>query len=62
MIKIKEGSQNSNKNSEEVAHLKTKVKEAKKRENILTSHLKERSEDLSNIEPKLCQQERKLEE
>jgi chromosome segregation ATPase len=36
--------------------------EAKKRENILTSHLKERFEDLKKIEAEFNQQERRLEE
>jgi hypothetical protein len=40
LIKLKEGSQNPNKNSEEVVRLKIKVKEEEKREEILTSHLK----------------------
>jgi hypothetical protein len=62
MIKLKEGSQKSNKNSEEVAHFKIKVKEVEKRENILTSHLKERYEDLNKLEAEFSQQERRLEE
>jgi hypothetical protein len=37
-------------------------KEAEKREEILTSHLKEISEDLNKIEEEFSQQERRLEE
>jgi hypothetical protein len=50
LIKLREGSQNPNKNYEEVACLKIKVKEVEKREDILTSHLKERSEDLNKLQ------------
>jgi hypothetical protein len=37
-------------------------KETEKREEIMTSHLKEISEDLKNIEVEFNQQERRLEE
>jgi hypothetical protein len=50
------------KEEEEVACLKIKVKEAKKREDILTSHLKEIFEDLNKIEAEFSQQERIFEE
>jgi hypothetical protein len=39
-----------------------KRKEAEKRENILTDHIKERSEDLNKLEEEFNQQERRLEE
>jgi hypothetical protein len=58
LIKLKESSQNS----KEVSHLKIKVKEEEKRENILTSYLKEISKDLNKIEAKLFPQEIRLEE
>ena len=35
-----------------------KIKEEKKRENILTGHLKERIEDLNQLEAKFGQEER----
>jgi hypothetical protein len=62
MIKLKEGSQKSNKNYEEVAHFKIKVKEVEKRENIQTIHRKEVSKYLNKLEEELCQRERRLEE
>jgi hypothetical protein len=37
-------------------------REAKKKEETLTSHIKERYEDLNKIEEKFSQQERSLEE
>jgi hypothetical protein len=58
LIKLKESSQNP----KEVDHLKTKVKESEKRENTLTSHLKEIFEYLNNIEVKFNRRERRLEE
>jgi hypothetical protein len=56
LIKLKEGSQNPKKNSEEVSLLKIKVKEVEKRENILTSHLKEKYEDLNKLQEESSQQ------
>jgi len=44
------------------AELIAQRKEAHKRENILTDHLKERTKDLNKIEAELGRQERKLEE
>jgi hypothetical protein len=38
------------------------IKEVEKRENILTSHLKEIYEDLNKLEVEFSQQERRLEE
>jgi hypothetical protein len=58
LIKLKESSQNS----KEDDHLKTKVKEVEKREKILTSHLKERSKDLNELEVEFNDRERILEE
>jgi hypothetical protein len=62
MIKLKEGSQKPNKNYEEFSHFKIKVKEAEKRENILTSQLKEIYENLNKLEVEFNQQERILQE
>jgi hypothetical protein len=44
------------------AEIVAQRKEAEKRENILTSHLKEISEDLNKLEAEFSQQERRLEE
>jgi hypothetical protein len=44
------------------AEIVSERKEAKKREEILLSHLKERFEDLKNLEEEFSQQERRLEE
>jgi hypothetical protein len=46
LIKLKEISQNP----KEFSHLKIRIKEVEKRENILTIHLKEISRDLDKIE------------
>jgi hypothetical protein len=46
LIKLKEISQNP----KEFSHLKIKIKEVEKRENVLTSHLEEISRDLDKIE------------
>jgi chromosome segregation ATPase len=46
---------------EEKQCLETERKEAEKRENILTDHLKERTEDLNQLEAKFGQEERRLE-
>jgi hypothetical protein len=40
----------------------TQIKETEKRENILADHLKERNEDLNQLEAKFGQEERRLEE
>jgi hypothetical protein len=42
--------------------IKTQRNEAEKRENILTNNLKERSEDLNQLEAEFSQQEKNLEE
>jgi hypothetical protein len=51
---------------EEKHRLEVKIvslrKEVKKREEILTIHLKEIYEDLNNLEEKIVQQERRFEE
>jgi hypothetical protein len=44
------------------AEIVAQRKEAEKREEILTSHLKERSEGLNNLEAEFSQKERRLEE
>jgi hypothetical protein len=44
------------------AEIVSLIKEAEKREEILTSHLKEISKDLNKLEEKNSQQERRLEE
>jgi uncharacterized protein involved in exopolysaccharide biosynthesis len=44
------------------AEIVTKRKEEDKREDILTSHLKERYEDLNKLEAKFSQQEKRLKE
>jgi uncharacterized protein YydD (DUF2326 family) len=41
--------------------LEVKRKEVEKRENILTDHLKEITEDLNKLEAEFSQQERRLE-
>jgi hypothetical protein len=41
--------------------LEAERKEAEKRENILTDHLKERTEDLNQLEAEFGQEERRLE-
>ena len=62
MIKLKEGSKKTFFFYEEVSHFKIKVKEVEKRKNISTRHIKERYEDLNNLEVEFNQQERRLEE
>jgi septal ring factor EnvC (AmiA/AmiB activator) len=43
------------------AEIVAQIKEAEKRDNILTDHLKEISEDLNHLEEKISQQDRRLE-
>jgi hypothetical protein len=44
------------------ANITTQKEEAEKRENILTNHLKERTDDLNQLEEEYGQEERRLEE
>jgi hypothetical protein len=44
------------------ANIATQKEEAEKRENILTDHLKERTDDLNQLEEEFGQEERRLEE
>jgi septal ring factor EnvC (AmiA/AmiB activator) len=46
---------------EEKQCLEAEIKEAEKRENILTDHLKEITEDLNQLESEFDQEERRLE-